>query len=86
MTPTEHARLHRTLNRQRALDGRLHDDFHFDRSQPPVVFLPPATRASFDVFGGNPDGGNYFYWLSREYAKGRVSKKEYNRQVFGIGK
>ena len=39
-----------------------------------------------DPFGGSPNGGNYFYWLSREYAQGRVSQKEYNRQVYGIGK
>ncbi len=86
LTPAEHDRLHRRLNRSRARDAHLHDDFHFDHTLPPVVFMPPATRASLDPFGGNPNGGNYFYWLSREYAKGRVSQKEYNRQVYGIGK
>jgi hypothetical protein len=85
LPPVEHARLHRMLNRQRAFDARLHDDFHFGAS-PPVRFLPPATRATQDPFAGTPKGGNYFYWLSREYAKGRVSKSEYNRQVYGIGK
>jgi hypothetical protein len=85
LTDAEHARLHRRLNRQRARDLHRHDDFHFG-TLPPVVFLPPATRASRDPFAGSPHGGNYFYWLSREYAKGRVSKEEYNRQVYGIGR
>ena len=85
LTPAEHARLHRRLNRDRALDSHLHDDF-FGPSLPPVVFLPPATRATIDPFGGNRQGGNYYYWLSRQYAQGRISKTEYNRQVYGIGR
>jgi len=84
LTPRQHATLHRLMDNERAFDSALHDDFHFHR--PPVVFLPPATRASMNPFGGSPHGGNYFYWLSREYVQGRVPKAEFNRQFYGIGR
>jgi hypothetical protein len=65
---------------------RRHRHHHHHHVPPPIIFLPAPTRSSLDPFGGNPQGGNYFYWLSREYAAGRVPKAEYNRQVYGIGR
>jgi hypothetical protein len=93
VAPGSSSALRRELRRQAAIASALRHrdrdrwrDDHDCDPRPPVVILPPAVRPSTDPFRGSPNGANYFYWLSREYAKGRVSKSEYNRQVYGIGR
>ena len=85
ITPWQLMTLDRLLDEERLQDGQFNDTFSFGPSLPPVIFLPPTT-GSTDPFAGSPNDGNYYYWLSRQYAQGRVSKAEYNRQVYGIGR
>ena len=75
----------RLLDEERLSDDQFHSDFHFGPSLPAVVFVP-ATRVSMDPFAGSPNGGDYYYWLTREYSQGRVSKAEFNRRMYGIGR
>jgi hypothetical protein len=83
MTFSEHARLHRSLNRDRFLDELAHEEFH--RRNDRVFFAPVYPSGVFgsrDPFAGSPRGGNFYYWLTQEHAQGRVPRSTYNKLMY----